>query len=78
VVSDAAVSLLRVSGGEVQVVDQDAPDAIGVNREFLLQALDAGPGQLCLALDGPIAPLALLDPAHPGDLSLLMPVRLSS
>jgi DNA-binding transcriptional MerR regulator len=50
---------------------------IGVNREFLLQALDAGSaGQLVLELDGPITPLALRDPARPGDVSMLMPIRL--
>lgn len=50
---------------------------LGVNREFLLQALDAeGAGQLVLDLDGPLAPLALRDPARPGDVTLLMPIRL--
>ncbi|WP_217640714.1 DNA polymerase III subunit beta family protein [Blastococcus tunisiensis] len=50
---------------------------IGVNREFLLEALDAGAaGQLVLELDGPITPLALRDPARPGNVSMLMPVRL--
>jgi DNA-binding transcriptional MerR regulator len=50
---------------------------VGVNREFLLQALDAGgAGQLVLELDGPIAPLALRDLARPGDVSMLMPIRL--
>ncbi len=51
---------------------------LGVNREFLLQALDAGgAGQLVLDLDGPLAPLALRDPSRPGDVTLLMPIRLS-
>ena len=51
---------------------------LGVNREFLLQALDAeGAGQLVLDLDGPLAPLALRDPRRPGDVSLLMPIRLT-
>jgi DNA-binding transcriptional MerR regulator len=50
---------------------------IGVNREFLLQALDVqGAGQLVLELDGPLAPLALRDPRRPGDVHLLMPIRL--
>jgi DNA-binding transcriptional MerR regulator len=50
---------------------------IGVNREFLLEALDVGAGgQLVLELDGPITPLALRDPARPGDVSMLMPIRL--
>ena len=53
------------------------PVEIGVNREFLLEALDVGDGgQLVLELDGPIAPLALRDPARPGDVSMLMPIRL--
>jgi DNA-binding transcriptional MerR regulator len=51
---------------------------MGVNREFLLQALDAGRGgQLVLELDGPIAPLAIRDPERAGDVSMLMPVRLT-
>ena len=47
--------------GGVRVVGPDeAPEAdavrVGVNREYLLDALDAGrPGQLLLELDGPIA-----------------------
>ncbi|HEY0126942.1 MAG TPA: MerR family transcriptional regulator [Blastococcus sp.] len=53
------------------------PVEIGVNREFLLEALDVGAGgQLVLELDGPISPLALRDPARPGDVSMLMPIRL--
>jgi DNA polymerase III subunit beta len=57
--------------------DGIAVDAIGagvaVNREFLLEALDAGgAGQLMLSLDGPIAPLVIRSPQS---MSLLMPVR---
>lgn len=53
------------------------PVEMGVNREFLLEALDAGAaGQLVLELDGPLAPLALRDPSRPGDVSMLMPIRL--
>jgi len=53
------------------------PVEMGVNREFLLEALDAGAaGQLVLELDGPIAPLALRDPSRPGDVTMLMPIRL--
>jgi DNA polymerase-3 subunit beta len=49
-------------------------DGIGVNREFLLEALDAGgDGQLELCLDGPIAPLVIRSPRS---ISLLMPVRM--
>ncbi len=46
---------------------------VAVNREFLLQALDAGgAGQLVLELDGPIKPLAV---RGSGTFSILMPVR---
>ncbi|WP_306204329.1 DNA polymerase III subunit beta family protein [Actinoplanes sp. RD1] len=64
--------------GAVRTVTADewAADPAGhvaVNREFLLQALDAGgPGQLELHLDGPIKPLVLRGGAG---YSLLMPVR---
>ena len=71
------VSRLSITTNEVQVGTCDDPDAvvIGVNRDFLLQALEAG-DQLTLGLDGPVAPLAIrtLDPG--GTLSILMPVRL--
>ncbi|MET8065598.1 MerR family transcriptional regulator, partial [Micromonospora sp. NPDC005313] len=54
------------------------PDAlrVAVNREYLLDALGSGDGQLVLELDGPIAPLAVrrADDAHA--FSVLMPVRL--
>ena len=50
---------------------------IGLDREFLLQALDAaGTGQLVLELDGPFTPLAVRDAGRPEHVSLLMPVRL--
>ncbi|MGY2001307.1 DNA polymerase III subunit beta family protein [Blastococcus sp. SYSU DS1024] len=50
---------------------------LGVNREFLLEALDAeDAGQLVLDLDGPIAPLVLRRPGRTEDVSLLMPIRL--
>jgi DNA polymerase III sliding clamp (beta) subunit (PCNA family) len=50
---------------------------IGVNREFLLEALDAGgSGQLVLELDSPISPLAIRVPDRAGDVSMLMPIRL--
>ncbi|MBM2622485.1 MerR family transcriptional regulator [Actinoplanes sp. LDG1-06] len=49
---------------------------IVVNREFLLQALDAGnAGQLVLELDGPIKPLAVRVPGDDSRYSILMPVR---
>ena len=50
---------------------------MGLDREFLLQALDGGAGgQLVLELDGPVAVLAIRDPARAGDVSMLMPIRL--
>lgn len=56
------------TGGELRV---------GVNREFLLDALDAGDrGQLVLELDGPITPLAVRRPDDERTFSLLMPIRL--
>lgn len=58
-------------------ITADHPDAVGLNREFLLQALDAtGSEELVLALDGPIRPLAIWAPDRPDDVSLLMPTRL--
>lgn len=54
----------------------DADRHVAVNREFLLQALDAGgAGQLVLELDGPIAPLAVRVPGDPYVRSILMPIR---
>ena len=50
---------------------------VGVNREFLLEALAAGRGeQRMLELDGPIGPLTIRNPESPDSYSLLMPVRL--
>ncbi|MDY7084522.1 MAG: MerR family transcriptional regulator [Actinomycetota bacterium] len=49
---------------------------VQVNREFLLEALDAcGAGQLVLELDGPIKPLAVRVPGDDSRFSILMPVR---
>ena len=68
---------LRVADEEAWAADTDGH--VAVNRDFLLQALDAGgAGQLVLELDGPIRPLAF---RHAGgvsqhdQISLLMPVR---
>ena len=71
------VSRLSVTARGVEVGTSDDPDAlvIAVNREFLLQALEAG-DQLTLGLDDPIAPLAIRNPDRDGTLSILMPVRL--
>ena len=69
---------LLVGDLSVSVVDAGVStgSGIGVNREFLLQALDvAGDGQLMLELDGPIAPLAIR-PVDQPSYSLLMPTRL--
>ena len=50
---------------------------VGVNREYLLDALDAGRRpQLVLELDGPIAPLAVRRPDDEDAFSILMPIRL--
>jgi DNA-binding transcriptional MerR regulator len=76
-----AVSVLGLDpAGALRVVPEadwaaDADAHVAVNREFLLQALDAGgAGQLVLDLDGPIKPLAVRAPGH-DRFSLLMPVR---
>jgi DNA-binding transcriptional MerR regulator len=54
----------------------DAAAHVAVNREFLLEALDAGgAGQLVLELDGPIRPLAVRVPGDDSRFSILMPVR---
>jgi len=75
--TECEVSVLLVDGDNVEVLDSDHPEARGFNREFLLQALDAtGTDQLVLALDGPIEPLAILDPDCAEVRSLLMPSRL--
>ncbi|QDY10026.1 MerR family transcriptional regulator [Micromonospora sp. HM134] len=50
---------------------------VGVNGDFLLDALDAAGGpQLVLELDGPIAPLAVRRPDDEDTFSILMPIRL--
>jgi DNA polymerase III sliding clamp (beta) subunit (PCNA family) len=76
------VTVLSVDGrGGVAVVG-DGPAGgddlrVGVNREFLLDALDAGDrGQLVLELDGPITPLVVRRPDDERTFSLLMPIRL--
>ncbi|MFG3684291.1 MerR family transcriptional regulator [Micromonospora chalcea] len=70
--------------GELRLVDPNGADStdgagalrVAVNREYLLDALGSGDGQLVLELDGPITPLAVrrADDAHA--FSVLMPVRL--
>ena len=76
------VSVLGLDpSGSLRVVaesewEAEADALVAVNREFLLQALDAGgPGQLELALDGPVQPLVLRVPGDDSRFSMLMPVR---
>jgi DNA polymerase III sliding clamp (beta) subunit (PCNA family) len=77
------VAILTVdTDGALAVVGEDswrADDSghVAVNREFLLDALDAaGHSQLVLELDGPIKPLAVRIPGNQRSFSVLMPVRL--
>lgn len=85
--AQCAVSVLTVDAGNALTVSGAGagagapadPDVVrvGVNREFLLDALDAaGPGQLVLELDGPIRPLAVRRLDDDGAFSILMPIRL--
>lgn len=73
------VSVLAFDGPGVRIATEsewDDSQHVAVNREFLLQALDAGgAGQLVLELDGPIRPLALRVPGDDSRFSILMPVR---
>ena len=73
------VSVLSLADDGALGFGEGAGDlTVGLDREFLLQALAAtGAGQLVLELDGPLTPLVLRDPRHAGSVSLLMPVRLS-
>jgi DNA-binding transcriptional MerR regulator len=74
---EVAVLTLTEDGGLSATPDAAGVLEMGLNREFLLQALDAGGGgQLVLELDGPIAPLAIRVADRAGDVSMLMPVRL--
>ena len=75
---EVAVLGLDADGGVRLVPESEWDDSthVGVNREFLLQALDAGAaGQLMLELDGPIKPLAVRVPGNDSRFSMLMPVR---
>jgi len=74
---EVAVLTLGTDGGVALTADATGPLQLGLNREYLLQALDATHStELILELDGPIAPLAIRDPERAGTVSLLMPVRL--
>ena len=72
------------AAGALQVITDEPADTdaygpqVGVNPEFLLQALDAGGrDQLLLDLGGPIAPLAVRVPDDTRTFSILMPIRLA-
>lgn len=71
------VSRISLTESGVRVGSSDEPGSVevAVNRDFLIDALQAG-GQLTLGLDEPIAPLAIRDPERDGVVSILMPVRL--
>jgi DNA-binding transcriptional MerR regulator len=79
----ASTRLVRADDGTeyeatVLTLGTDGEIEIGVNKEFLLEALDAGrPGQLVLELDGPIEPLAIRVAGRSGDVAMLMPIRLT-
>lgn len=79
--ADFEVALLTCGPDGVISVAPDASataEGVAVNREFILQALDAGAAaELVLELDGPIGPLAIRNPDRPGNFSILMPTRLS-
>ncbi|MBY8873819.1 MerR family transcriptional regulator [Micromonospora sp. PLK6-60] len=76
------VAVLGLDAAGLRVLAADEPPAagvvrVGVNRHYLLDALDAGDrGQLVLELDGPIAPLAVRRPDDGDAFSVLMPIRL--
>ena len=77
---DCQVSVLTMERDGSLSLSAEEPGVlqVGVDREFLLQALDpCETGQLVLELDGPITPLAIRDPQRPGTVGLLMPTRLS-
>ena len=67
--------VLTLDGGELTVGGAGDTLAVGVNRDYLLDALGTH-DQLVLELDGPITPLAIRRPGH-ADWSLLMPVNLA-
>jgi len=73
---EVAVLTLGTDGGVALTADATGPLKLGLNREYLLQALATHSTELILELDGPIAPLAIRDPERAGTVSLLMPVRL--
>jgi DNA polymerase III sliding clamp (beta) subunit (PCNA family) len=73
----ASVLTLTSTGSATFAPEDDGLFELGLNAEFLLEALDAaGPGPLLLELDGPLTPLALRGSESTGDVALLMPIRL--
>ncbi|MEU5100088.1 MerR family transcriptional regulator [Streptomyces sp. NPDC020996] len=73
------VSVLRVADGTVKVCEDgdDSEDNVGVNREFLLDALASGAREkLLLEFSAPTAPIAVRRPDDAHTFSILMPVRL--
>ncbi|GAB3068819.1 DNA polymerase III subunit beta family protein [Micromonospora schwarzwaldensis] len=79
-VAHPVVALGLDRDGELRLVDPaavgDGGLRVGLNREYLLDALDAGGSQLVLELDGPITPLAVRRADDADVFSILMPVRL--
>ncbi|SCL60513.1 DNA polymerase III beta subunit, C-terminal domain [Micromonospora yangpuensis] len=72
---DAHDGLRPLTPAEASVADGEL--RIGVNKGYLLDALDAaGDAQLVLELDGPVTPLAIRRPTRPGTFSVLMPIHL--
>ncbi|MEV7975047.1 MerR family transcriptional regulator [Streptomyces sp. NPDC086519] len=76
------LSVLRVEdGGAVALCadDDEDPNRVAVNREFLLAALAAGArDRLILEFGAPTAPIVIRRPDDEGAFSMLMPVRLES
>ena len=71
------VSVVLMSNDHFRVLDEAHPDAIGFNRDFLIEALTAcAADELVLAIDAADRPLTITDPARPGHVNLLMPTRL--
>lgn len=68
--------VLTLDGDELTVGGTGDTLRVGVNRDFLLDALGSY-DQLVLELDGPITPLAIRIPDR-ADWSLLMPVRMEA
>lgn len=74
----SVLSLDDAGGLQVDAPGADENSQVGVNREFLLQALQAaGADQLVLELDAPIGPLAIRNSDDESSFSILMPARLS-